>query len=53
MPTAPPWHSIKENRYHDNTLCGPGSEIPPHNRVTGTGGKPHCLDCVKLNAEGK
>jgi hypothetical protein len=49
-----PWHSIKENHHHDNTLCGPGSEIPAHNRVSNsTGGKPLCKDCAKLDAEGK
>jgi hypothetical protein len=53
MPKTNPWHSLKENRYHDNTRCGPGSEIPAHNRVPGTGNKPHCTDCTKLNSEGK
>jgi hypothetical protein len=48
-----PWHSIKENHHHDNTKCGPGSEIPLHNRIQGTGGKPLCRDCAKLNAEGR
>lgn len=48
-----PWHSIKENHHHDNTRCGPGSEIPAHNRVSGTGSKPKCKDCAKLDAEGK
>ena len=53
MPRAYPWHSIKENHHHDNSKCGPGSEIPPNNRVNGTGGKPLCRDCAKLNSEGK
>jgi hypothetical protein len=47
------FHSVKEPHYHDNDKCGPGSEIPAHNKVSGTGGKPHCKDCAKLNAEGK
>ena len=53
MPQTSAWHSIKENHHHNNTKCGPGSEIPPHNRVAGTGQKPLCRDCAKLNAEGK
>jgi hypothetical protein len=48
-----PWNSVKENVHHDNTLCGPGSEIPPHNRVQGTSNKPLCKDCAKLDREGK
>jgi len=40
MPKTYPWNSIKELHHHDNTRCGPGSEIPGHNRVSGTGGKP-------------
>ena len=53
VPQAYPWNSVKEFHYHNNTKCGPGSEIPPHNRQSGTGGKPLCRDCAKLNNEGK
>ena len=53
MTKVAPFHSLKENRYHDNNHCGPGSEIPAHNRVSGTGNKPLCADCAKLNSEGK
>jgi len=53
MPTTYPWNSIKENHCHNNTKCGPGSGIPPHNRVSGTSNKPLCRDCAKLNNEGK
>ena len=48
-----PFHSIKENVYHDNSKCGPGSEIPVSNRVAGTGGKLHCIDCAKATAAGR
>lgn len=48
-----PWHSVKESHHHDNTRCGPGSEIPDHNRVKGTGGLPLCKDCKKLDDDGK
>ncbi len=53
MPKTTPWYSTKENHHHNNTKCGPGSEIPSHNKVQGTGGKPLCKDCAKLNSEGK
>jgi hypothetical protein len=53
MPKVPAFHSVKENHHHDNSKCGPGSEIPATNRVAGTGGKPLCKDCAKLNGEGK
>ncbi|MGD0464108.1 MAG: hypothetical protein ABSB74_16625 [Tepidisphaeraceae bacterium] len=52
MKTAP-FHSKKEPHYHDNSKCGPGSEIPPHNREQGTGGKPLCKDCERLNSRGE
>lgn len=48
-----PWNSVKEAHYHDNTRCGPGSEIPAHNRLPGTGGKRLCRDCASLDAQGK
>jgi hypothetical protein len=53
MPLVPPFHSVKEEKHHNNSRCGPGSEIPAHNRVAGTGGKPLCKDCKQLNDEGK
>lgn len=53
MAQVAPWHSSKEQHYHNNTSCGPGSEIPPHNKVAGTGGKPLCKDCEKYNNAGK
>lgn len=53
MTKVAPFHSIKENHHHDNNRCGPGSEIPAHNRESGTGGKPLCKDCAKLDREGK
>jgi hypothetical protein len=36
MTTVAPWHSKKENHYHNNDRCGPGGEIPQHNREAGT-----------------
>jgi hypothetical protein len=48
MAKVAPFHSVRENVYHDNSKCGPGSEIPLRNRVQGTGGKPRCKNCQKL-----
>jgi len=55
MPKVAPWYSNEERpeKYNDNTRCGPGSQIPNHKRIQGTGGKPHCQECAKLNSEGK
>jgi hypothetical protein len=53
MPYTPPFNSVKENHHHNNSRCGPGSEIPARNRVEGTGGKPLYKDCKQLNDEGK
>lgn len=55
MSQVAPFHSKDERpeRYHNNSRCGPGSEIPSHKRVPGTGNKPLCKDCAKLNSEGK
>jgi hypothetical protein len=53
MPQVAAWNSVKETHYHNNTRCGPGSEIPPRNRLSGTGGKRLCRDCAGLNAQGK
>jgi hypothetical protein len=46
------WERDKE-KYHNNSKCGPGSEIPPQHRIPGTGGRKLCQNCAKLNAEGK
>jgi hypothetical protein len=43
------FHSEKEDHYHNNADCGPGSEIPDRNKKPGMGGKPLCLDCQDLN----
>jgi hypothetical protein len=53
MPKIPAYHSAKENYYHDNSKCASGSQIPAANRVAGTGNKPLCKDCAKLDNEGK
>jgi len=53
MPQVAPFHSKNEPHHHNNSRCGPGSEIPRHNRVAGTGGKPLCKVCQGLNQKGE
>ncbi len=53
MPQVASFHSKDQQVYHNNSKCGPGSEIPAHNKISGTGNKPLCKDCQKLNSEGK
>ena len=53
MITKNTWNSVKEQVHHNNTQCGPGSQIPAANKQDGTGGKPLCQDCAKLNKDGK
>jgi len=54
MPTVGAFHRDRPGeKYHDNSRCGPGSEIPEKDRKAGTGGKPHCSECERLNREGK
>ena len=53
MPKTSPWHSTKEAVHHDNTTCGPGGQITPANKQSGTGGKPLCQDCAKHDKDGK
>jgi len=51
MPRIDAFHSAKERRHHDNSLCGAAGAIPPNERISGTGGKPLCKDCGKLHQE--
>lgn len=49
------FHSINEANkpaghrvHHNDDTCGPGKEIPRHEKVTGTGGYRLCDDCAKI-----
>ena len=54
MPKVSPFHRDRAGeKYHDNSECGPGGEIPHKDRKPGTGGKPHCEVCQDLNRRGK
>lgn len=50
-----PWHSkrLGETRHHDNTLCTEGNNIETYYRASGTGGRPLCSHCQKLDAQGR
>lgn len=41
----PPEH---RNVYHDHDDCFEGKKIKPQHRVSGTGSKPRCKECVRL-----
>lgn len=56
MPKVAPWHSKKlsdRSVYHDNSTCTEGNNIEPANRVSGTGGRPKCEHCDRLDKAGK
>ncbi len=53
MPKTAPWNSRKQTIHHNNTNCNTGNNIEKENYQTGTGGKPLCNECSKLNAVGK
>lgn len=50
---VPPVHSIKEQVHHDNNQCTERNNIERENLRQGTGGKPLCQHCARLNAQGK
>ena len=52
MSKVAPWHSSHPNHrrvYHDNTLCTEGNNIEAQYRVAGTGGRPRCEHCSRLD----
>jgi len=54
MPRVPAFHWKRDKeKYHNNSQCGPGSEILAEHRLPGAGGRPLCAVCAKLNQEGK
>lgn len=44
-----PWHSVKQGVHHDNTECNTGNNIESENYRMGTGGKPLCIECARIN----
>jgi len=53
MPKKSPWHSVKEDVYHDNSNCNTGNNIEKENLRQGTGSKRRCLECTGLDKTGK
>ena len=45
-PEYPPTH---RNVYHDESTCGYGKEIKSWHRVSGTGNRPRCDECIRLS----
>ena len=45
------FHSIKSGVHHNNTKCTEGNNIERENLKSGTGGKPLCTHCQRLNQE--
>lgn len=44
------WHSVKTEVHHDNAECRTGNNIEIENRRPGSGGKPLCKECARLDA---
>lgn len=53
MAKKSPWHSVKQQVHHDNTNCNTGNNIEKENLRQGTGGKPLCEECRRLNTQGR
>jgi hypothetical protein len=51
-----PWHSTRvydRNVYHDNDKCTEGNNIERQYRREGTGNRPKCEHCARLDAQGR
>ncbi len=53
MPKAYPWNSILQPVHHDNTKCTEGNNIEKQYLRQGTGGKPLCKHCQRLDVAGQ
>jgi hypothetical protein len=47
-----PWYSVNSEVYHNNPNCQTGNSMDPENVRQGTGGKPLCGECERLNNAG-
>jgi hypothetical protein len=47
-----PWHSDQDTHHHDNSDCEQAKKIAPEERRPGTGDKPLCNECAKLDGSG-
>jgi hypothetical protein len=48
MANIPPFHSIMQRIYHDNSTCPDANTIQVHHKRQGTAGKKKCSFCQKL-----
>jgi hypothetical protein len=53
MSKTVPWYAEKGTVFHDNNSCPVADSIPATKRHPGTGDRPHCNECEKLNAQPK
>ena len=56
MPTVAATHSTKPNAtrvYHNNSRCAERSNIEAGDSRQGTDGRPLCVHCCSLKAQGK
>lgn len=55
MPRVSPFYSTRpgETVHHDNDRCTEGDNIEQHYLARGTGGRPLCSHCQRLDREGK
>lgn len=44
-----PWHSVNSEVYHNNPNCQTGNSMDSENVQQGTGNKPLCRECERLN----
>jgi hypothetical protein len=47
-----PWNSANSAVYHNNHNCRTGNSIKTENVRQGTGGKPLCEECERLDSAG-
>ena len=47
-----PWYSANSDVYLNNPNCQTGNSMDPENMLQGTGGKPLCGECERLNNAG-
>ena len=55
MTRIAPWHSIKEDKYHNNDECTEGNNIETKYWKKGKGKSTNklCKNCKRLNKQGK
>jgi len=50
MAITTPWYAVMDFIHHNNTECIPGNSIKHLTLGLGTGGKPLCPSCARLNS---